>query len=70
MKTLYFEFADNTYERATVSGEAPYGPMRKMCSANRIWEEANGEVRFIKNRYLDPDTEVDMQEFMWVKLKV
>jgi len=70
MKTHYFEFADNTYERTTGLAETLYGSLGKMYRANRIWEESNGEVRFIKNRYLGPDSEVDMQEFMWVKLKV
>ena len=36
--------------------------------SNRIWCEQKGIVWFVKNR-MDPTTEVDLKEFMWVKLK-
>jgi len=46
------------------------GGMTLAMHSQRIWLEKNGSVRFVKNRFLsetDYDN-VDMQEFMWVKL--
>lgn len=41
-----------------------------MMNSDRAWEEGEHGVRFIKNRVLDIKTaQVDMKEFMWVKLK-
>jgi len=37
-------------------------------SAERIWEDRNGKVAFIKNRILGAGADVNLEEFMWVKL--
>lgn len=38
--------------------------------SSRIWCEEEGTVRFVKHRGLDIDVvTVDLQEFMWIKLK-
>lgn len=37
--------------------------------ADRIWEETNEGIYFIKNRYVSTDTPVDTMEFLLVKLK-
>lgn len=39
--------------------------------ANRIWEETDTGIIFVKNRYKEPHrlTEEEMEEFFWVKLK-
>lgn len=49
------------------------GGYRLTMISNRIWKEEAGSVRFVKNRSSDIyDThgyDVDMQEFMMVKLR-
>ena len=41
-----------------------------MHSSTRVWQERNGKVVYMKNRFEDRETaEVDMKEFMWIKLK-
>ena len=47
----------------------PLYPHRLMFSAERIWQEDDNGVKFIKHRsaYLK-DAVVDMKEFMWIKL--
>lgn len=44
-------------------------PRKLAYMSTRIWIERNGKVKFIKNRYVPQITEVDLKEFMWVKLK-
>jgi hypothetical protein len=40
-----------------------------MLNSNRTWREDGKEVRFVKNRFYDPNkTEVDFEEFLLVKL--
>lgn len=36
--------------------------------AQRIWEENDGKIRFIKNRYTNDNNVTDLKEFFWVKL--
>ena len=36
--------------------------------SDRVWCEQEGKVWFVKHR-IDPTVEVDMKEFMWIKLK-
>lgn len=45
-----------------------YATRQLFNRANRVWQENDKGISFIKNRYVDPDTPVDMKEFMWVKL--
>ena len=41
-----------------------------MQNSDRAWEESENGVRFVKHRYMDPsNTQVDMKEFFWIKLK-
>jgi hypothetical protein len=41
-----------------------------MMNSDRAWEESENGVRFVKHRFLDVKTaEVDLKEFMWIKLK-
>lgn len=44
------------------------GRMSLTQHSDRVWEESNDVVRFLKNRMDLLQTEVDMKEFMWVKL--
>lgn len=39
-----------------------------MQMADRAWEESNKGVKLIKHRFNSSD-EVDMEEFMWIKLR-
>ena len=40
------------------------------ASSDRIWLEDDGEVKFVKHRWLSSSTaQVDLEEFMMVKLK-
>jgi hypothetical protein len=40
-----------------------------MCAAERIWQEDENGVKFVKHRYGNPtETPVDLKEFLWVKL--
>jgi len=43
-------------------------PASMHYAADRIWEEKDGTVSFIKNRLLSEEVDVDLEEFMWVKL--
>jgi len=43
-------------------------PASLAYSSERIWEERNEKVAFIKNRDLGAGADVDLEEFMWVKL--
>jgi hypothetical protein len=36
-------------------------------TASRIWREQDDDIIFVKN--CDPDQEVDLEEFMWIKLQ-
>jgi hypothetical protein len=47
----------------------PIYPLRLMHYAERIWQEDDTGIKFIKNRNGNPETTpVDMKEFFWVKL--
>jgi len=37
-------------------------------AANRIWEQQEAGVRYVKNR-AGPSKDVDMKEFMWIALR-
>ena len=44
--------------------------IRIQHAAERIWQEDESGVIFVKNRNSDPETTpVDMTEFVWIKLK-
>ena len=48
----------------------PLVPMKLMAFADRVWQEDEAGVKFIKNRNGFPETtRVDMKEFFWIKLK-
>ena len=40
-----------------------------MHTANRIWGDNNGKVRYVKNQYRPTSYPVDMKEFVWIKLR-
>ena len=41
-----------------------------MERSNRVWEEHDsGLVVFIKNRFIPVQSDVDMEEFFWVKMR-
>lgn len=56
------------YDVQSVELPSRSGRMDNMHMANRVWEETDTGVRYIKYRAgVAPD--VDMEEFMWIKLK-
>ena len=71
---LYFElskgFADVSYngrQHWVIFDEEKY-PNLIMNMSERVWEETETKVRFVKHRWL-ADPIVDMKEFVWIKLK-
>ena len=47
-----------------------HGKSRVIHGSERIWVQSGSNIRFVKNRLGDPVTmKVDMEEFMWIKLK-
>lgn len=61
------------YDAHEASDAVIAGGFKLTSISDRIWKEAGGSVRFVKNRCFDIyDTcghDVDMTEFMMVKLK-
>lgn len=71
MTTLYFEIisasGDAIYYQSDIVYES--GMYKLMCIASRVWQEvANWPVWYKKNRFTS-DIAVDMDEFLFVKLK-
>jgi hypothetical protein len=75
---FYFEIKDSlanlwsggkyfTTDKNTTENFAPTS-QNLMDLSDRVWCEQQGTVWFVKHR-ADLTTEVDMKEFMWVKLK-
>jgi hypothetical protein len=75
MTSFYFEYPDNTIYVAHTSGSrlSVDSLSRHIIAqhhrAVRVWEERDGKVRFIKNRFDHVDAPVDIEEFMWIKLR-
>ena len=47
----------------------PYVWRNAVIDAIRIWEEDDeGNVTYYKNKVVNPNTKVDLQEFFWIKL--
>lgn len=75
MADVYFEIADCSIpkfgRKYFVSHEAdttPVGRIPYLQHSDRAWMEHEGNVWFIKHRYITSPT-VDLKEFMWIKLK-
>ena len=78
---LYFEIAEQCVPlklparyifMANVGGKPLYSRELRNCMlfSNRVWEDNNGTIRYVKHRYTgDLTTPVDLKEFMWIKLK-
>lgn len=74
---IYFELSDfladkfkhKYYFATSVSEDGRH--MNLMRNSERVWAEQGGVVWYLKNRHvsLEPLTEVDMKEFMWIKLQ-
>jgi len=79
----YYEIADGKYmvqhdlKLETVIDPVTFQPVKRywfnfstMFDSNRVWAESEDGVKFVKHRFADPKTvEVDLKEFMWIKLK-
>lgn len=61
------------YDAHEASDAVIAGGFRLTSISDRIWKEKDGHVKFVKNRFSDIyDThgyDVDMEEFMMVKLR-
>lgn len=60
----YFNGVTNWVEKVDPAGRHN---RRALAFSERAWLESKKGVEYIKNR--NPPTKVDMEEFMWVKLK-
>lgn len=76
MTNYLFEFYDSSvkfYEHRYVmfyGAREEQSFTRTLFHATRAWKQDEQGIKFIKNRYHDPDnTEVDLQEFIVLQLK-
>ena len=68
MANFYFEVGSKYFiANKDIDSNFGAGTYILMNRSSRVWCEQDGHVWFTKNR-TDPTTEVDMKEFMWVKL--
>lgn len=75
MANYLFEFYDNSVEfygrKYVMAYDArELSVTTTLYHARRAWKQDEQGIKFIKNRYHDPDnTEVDLQEFIVLRLK-
>lgn len=80
MISYYFEFSDSVAEAMDINKYVTLSQILNWQNAyrngynlgnmaNRVWREDVDGVRFVKNRFVHA-ADVDMKEFMWIKLKV
>ncbi len=78
----YYEIADDKYmvqhdlKLETVIDPVTFQPVKRyrgnfqiLYDATRVWAESEDGVKFVKHRFADKTAEVDLKEFMWIKLK-
>lgn len=74
----FFEIADKYVEKypsryvCIFNVNNMYTSYWPMIHSDRVWRECDDKVYFVKNRYYDiydSDTIVDLNEFIWIKLK-
>ena len=77
MASYYYEISEPLVKRwggkyhvvhARTGDAMMAGGLSMTIESERIWREDSAGVRFIKNRYTLDFFDVDMEEFMWVKL--
>ena len=72
----YFEFSDHVLSMKLVPSKYCFyrgqnlDPVREyVWNAERIWVECRGKVFYVKHKTADlPRDNVDIKEFMWIKL--
>jgi hypothetical protein len=79
MEQVYCELHESTAKMLTMPRYVTYitddfghmrGKGRVVNGSERVWVQRGSNIRFVKNRHVGPLTEkVDMEEFMWIKLK-
>jgi hypothetical protein len=79
MEQVYCELHESTSIMLKMSRYVTYitddfgylrGKGRVVHGSERIWLQCGNRIRFVKNRHSDLlKTKVDMEEFMWIKLK-
>lgn len=69
----YYEIIDADYNRkyyVEFNRLATSGPnFRLLLYAQRVWQEDSQQIIYAKNRTYGPTARVDLEEFMWIKLK-
>jgi hypothetical protein len=80
MINYYFEFSDTVAEKMDINKYVTrrLTPWQNIYHngynlghmANRVWCEDEASVCFVKNRFGGHAADVDLKEFMWIKLKV
>lgn len=74
---LYYEVNDSLVNRKLYKSKyyvvdtevKDYPRLSLQMDSDRIWCEDITGVRFVKNRYIVDYNDVDLKEFMWIKLK-
>jgi hypothetical protein len=79
MQQIYCELHEGTAKMLKLPRYVTYitedfgnfrGNLRVVYSSERVWVQHGSSVVFAKNRHSDLlTTKVDMEEFMWIKLK-
>ena len=76
MNNIYYEIAEalqykfpHTYYVLHDIGRGILGNMHYALRSERIWIENEHGIKYVKNRGSGPEAIVDLEEFMWVKLK-
>jgi hypothetical protein len=76
MKNIYYEIAEalqykfpHTYYVLHDIGPGTLGNMHYATRSERIWIENERGIAYAKNRDSGIEAVVDLEEFMWVKLK-
>ena len=76
--SIYFEINDAVRDMypdrypgkyCVTQGSIEHKNYETLLLSNRAWSTDGNNVKFIKNRMLGPDAEVDEKEFFWIALK-
>jgi hypothetical protein len=79
MPTVYCELCDKSAAAQDLPKYVTFCPDERAhpyagrfpiaMAASRIWVQDDDSIRYVKNRWDNPETaQVDLKEFMWVKL--
>lgn len=76
MTSFYFELPTESgfdYVVMHIESDDPVKPWNEernlTMRSYRIWAESATSLRLIKDRFYGPGAQIDLKEFMWIKLK-